>query len=141
MDKDILTEMPKEMYGFVLGAQKHFNGVKDRLTMLKPGDEFVGGIKVLDTPGHTPGHISFEVAGDGGLIIMGDAIVSTAVFFPHPEWHFGFDSIPEMAAKTRSTVLERAAGEKLKLLGYHWPYPGLGFAEKKDNAYRYVPAA
>jgi hypothetical protein len=26
------------------------------------------------------------------------------------------------------------------MLGYHWPYPGLGYAEKKDNAYRYVAA-
>jgi hypothetical protein len=28
-----------------------------------------------------------------------------------------------------------------KLLGYHWPYPGLGMAEAKDGAYVYVPAA
>jgi hypothetical protein len=27
------------------------------------------------------------------------------------------------------------------LLGYHWPYPGIGMAEKKDGAYTYVPQA
>ena len=141
MGKDILTQMPKEMHPFVLGAQKHFNGVKDRLTMLKPGDEVAGGIKVLDTSGHTPGHISFEVAGDGGLILVADSIANPVVFFPHPEWHFGFDSIPDVAAKARAKLLDRAAAEKIKLLGYHWPYPGLGFAEKKNGAYQYVAAS
>jgi glyoxylase-like metal-dependent hydrolase (beta-lactamase superfamily II) len=140
MGKDIFNQMPKEMHPFVLGAQKHFGGVKDRVTMLKPGDEFVGGIRVLDTFGHTPGHISFEVAGDGGLIIVGDAITQTMVFFPHPDWHFGFDAIKDLASANRAKLLDRAASEKIKMLGYHWPYPGLGYAEKKNNAYRYVAA-
>ena len=30
--------------------------------MVKDGDEIVPGLSVLDTPGHTPGHISLEVA-------------------------------------------------------------------------------
>ena len=29
----------------------------------------------------------------------------------------------------------------MKLLGYHWPYPGVGYAERADTAYRYTPAS
>jgi glyoxylase-like metal-dependent hydrolase (beta-lactamase superfamily II) len=133
--------MPKEMEAFVLGAQKHLNGVKDKVTMVKGGDEIVTGIKVLDTAGHTPGHISFEVAGGEGLILTYDSIAVPAVFFPHPDWHFGFDADAALAAKSRAALLDRAATDKMKLIGFHWPYPGVGFAERKDNAYTYVPAS
>jgi glyoxylase-like metal-dependent hydrolase (beta-lactamase superfamily II) len=140
MGKDILTQMPKEMHPFVIGAQKHLKGAEPRITMVKPGDEIAAGIRVLDTFGHTPGHVCFEVAGDGGLIIVGDAIPVPAIWFPHPEWRFGFDAIPELAIASRTRLLARAAAEKLKLLGFHWPYPGIGHAEARDGAFHYVAA-
>jgi hypothetical protein len=34
-----------------------------------------------------------------------------------------------------------AASGKKKMLGYHWPYPGLAMAEAKDGAFVYVPAS
>ncbi len=141
MGPDILTQMPAEMHPFVLGAQKHLNGVKDRVTMVKPGDDVVAGIRVLDTAGHTPGHGSFEVDGDDGLIIVGDAITGMPdIRFAHPDWHFGFDAIPDLAVANRTKLLDRAASERTKLLGFHWPYPGVGHAERKDGAYQYVAA-
>jgi hypothetical protein len=27
----------------------------------------------------------------------------------------------------------------MKMLGFHWPYPGLGVAERMGPGYRYVP--
>ncbi len=62
------------------------------------------------------------------------------VGFPHPEWRFGFDAIPGLAVANRKKLLDRAANEKLKLLGYHWPYPGIGHAEAKDGTYQFVAA-
>jgi glyoxylase-like metal-dependent hydrolase (beta-lactamase superfamily II) len=140
MDKDILTKMPSEMHPFVLGAQKHLNGAKDRVTMVKPGDDIVSGIRVLETHGHTPGHVSFEVVGEDGLIIVGDAIGLPAMYFPHPEWRLAFDANHELAVANRKKLLDRAATDKTKMLGFHWPYPGVGYAERKDSAYQYVGA-
>ena len=139
MDPNLKSQMPEAMHLFVDGAQKHFSAVKEQVTMLKPGDEVVAGIRVLDTAGHTPGHVSFEVAGGDGLIIVGDAIAVPAVFFPHPEWRFGFDAIADLAVENRKALLDRAATDKIKMIGFHWPYPGVGYAERKDDAYRYVP--
>ncbi len=98
------------------------------------------GIAVIDTPGHTPGHVSFELAGDDGLVLVGDVVNTPAVFFAHPEWKFGFDTDPEMAGKTRRSFLDYASHGKKKLIGYHWTYPGLGMAEVKDGAFAYVPS-
>jgi glyoxylase-like metal-dependent hydrolase (beta-lactamase superfamily II) len=33
-------------------------------------------LKVIDTPGHTPGHVSFLLERDGGLLFVGDAAVA-----------------------------------------------------------------
>ena len=140
MDKELINKMPKEMHGFVTGAQFQLGAIQDRVSMFKPGSELMTGIGVIDTAGHTPGHVTFEVAGDSGLILMADTIASPSVGFPHPDWRFGFDAIPDLAIANRKKMLDRAAADKLKLLGYHWPYPGIGHAEKKDGAYQFVAA-
>ncbi len=93
---------------------------------------------MLDTAGHTPGHISLEIAGGDGLIVVGDVVPHTTVSFAHPEWRFGFDAIPELAAASRRQLFDRAAAGKIKLIGYHWPYPGVGYAERKDGAFRFM---
>ena len=140
MDKDLVSKMPK-MEPFILGAQKHLSGVKERVVMFKPGAEVTAGIGAVDMTGHTPGHTAFEIPGGEGLIIAADTIASLFVGFPHPDWRFGGDITPDLAIASRKKLLDRAAKEKVKLLGYHWPYPGVGFAEKKDGAYQYVPAS
>ncbi|WDZ78740.1 MBL fold metallo-hydrolase [Ensifer adhaerens] len=145
-DPNFEKTMPQALHGFAKGAQRDLFSVKDRLTLVKPGDEIVSGMQVLDTRGHTPGHISLQLAGgDGaghdGLVITGDAVTSNVVFFEHPEWHFGFDTDAELALKNRKALIDRAASERLALLGYHWAYPGIGRAERNGAAYRFVAAA
>lgn len=137
-DRDLMKKMPEEMHPFVAGAQRNLARIKDKVKTVKPGEDIVTGLRVLDTAGHTPGHISLELAGGDGLIVTGDAIPHAAVTFAHPEWRFGFDAIPELAIANRRKLFDRAASEKVKLIGYHWPYPGVGFAERKDGGYRFV---
>ena len=125
----------------VKGIQGQLAAIKEKVTMFKPGSELVSGMNVIDTAGHTPGHVSFELAGGDGLIITGDAITNAAVFFAHPDWKFGFDADHAGAAANRKKILDMASSGKKKMLGYHWPYPGIGMAEAKDGAYVYVPAS
>ncbi|KQV84064.1 MBL fold metallo-hydrolase [Rhizobium sp. Root1220] len=139
-DKDYEAHMPAALHAFARGAQRDLFAVKDRLTLVKPGDEIVAGMQVVETRGHTPGHVSIELAGDGNLLITADACTNDVIFFEHPAWHFGFDTEPDVALKNRAALLDRAASEKLKLLGYHWSYPGVGYAERDGNAYRFVKA-
>ena len=137
--EDLVSKMPKDMEGMVKGIQGQLAAIKEKVTMFKPGSELVSGLNVIDTAGHTPGHVSFELAGGDGLVITGDAITNPAVFFAHPDWKFGFDADGATAAASRKKLLDMAASGKKKMLGYHWPYPGLGMAEAKDGAYVYVP--
>ncbi len=135
-------KLPEAMRPMALGAQKHFGAAKEKLVLVKPGQEIAAGITVLDTPGHTPGHASFAVPGEGGgLIILGDVFNNPAVYFAHPEWYFGFDADKDQAVATRKAMLDRAATDKVKLIGYHWVYPGVGYAERDGAAFKYVPAS
>lgn len=137
-DPDYETSMPEALHAFARGSQRDLFAVKERLTRVKPGDEIVSGMSVVSTRGHTPGHISLELAGDGNLLISGDVIPNDIVSFGNPEWHFGFDTEPEIARTNRAALMDKAANEKLRMLGYHWSYPGVGYVERAGTGYRFV---
>jgi glyoxylase-like metal-dependent hydrolase (beta-lactamase superfamily II) len=138
---DTVGKFPKDFQVFVTEAQRNLTRVKDVVTMVKPGDDIVTGVRVLDSAGHTPGHISLEIDGDEGLIIVADAVVFPSLSFEHPEWQIAMDAISDLAAANRAKLLDRAATDKIRMVGFHWPYPGVGHAERKDSAYRFVPAS
>jgi glyoxylase-like metal-dependent hydrolase (beta-lactamase superfamily II) len=139
MDPDYLNTMPAVLHEFALGARRDLGAIEDRLVMLEAGDDIVSGLRAIDTAGHTPGHLSLEMAGGGGLIITADAATNEIASFRHPQATFGYDTIPELAIRNRARLIERAAADRIKLLGYHWTYPGVGYAERRGNAYRYAP--
>ena len=141
MDPGYVNNMPSELHDFAKGARRDLAAIKQRVVMLRPGDDIVTGLRAIDTAGHTPGHLSLEMAGGEGLIISADAATNEIASFAHPKARFGYDTIPELAIRNRARLIERAATDHTKLLGYHWTYPGIGFAEAKGNGYRYVPAS
>jgi len=134
-----LRGLPAERAGFVTGARRNYAALKDKVKMMKPGDEVVPGVHVLDTPGHTQGHVSLELAGGDGLIIAGDVLTHPIVSFRYPQWRPAADHVPDQAVETRRKLLDRLATDKSRLIGYHLPYPGHGMVERKDGAYRFVP--
>jgi glyoxylase-like metal-dependent hydrolase (beta-lactamase superfamily II) len=40
------------------------------------GGRLPGDLRVIDTPGHTPGHVSYLLEREGGTLFVGDAAVS-----------------------------------------------------------------
>jgi glyoxylase-like metal-dependent hydrolase (beta-lactamase superfamily II) len=133
--------LPAERAGFVTGARRRFDAIKGRVKMVKPGDDIVTGLRVVDTAGHTQGHVSLEVAGGAGLIIGSDVLTHPLISFAHPEWRTTADHVPDQAATTRKTLLDRLVADKTQLIGFHLPYPGVGRVERKGSAYRFVADA
>jgi glyoxylase-like metal-dependent hydrolase (beta-lactamase superfamily II) len=72
MDPDYLANMPAALHDFAKGTQRDLSAIKERVILLKPGDDVVTGLRALDTAGHTPGHLSFELGGGEGLLIAVD---------------------------------------------------------------------
>ncbi|MGI9522270.1 MAG: MBL fold metallo-hydrolase [Hyphomicrobiaceae bacterium] len=140
MSKDILENLPDDRVAFGVGAQRNLKAVEEKLSRVKPGDEIVSGMAVLDTAGHTPGHISLEL-GDAraAIIVIGDALLHPVISFRHPEWRPAMDHMPDEAVDTRKRLLAKLASEQQNVVGYHLPTPGLGRVMKKGTAYEFVP--
>ena len=119
----------------VLGA------LDDRLRTVRAEEEVAPGIRSIPSPGHTPGHISVGVEGGGKqLLLTGDAIVFTHASFEHPEWELWTDLERERAARTRRRLLDRAVADEMLMLGFHFPFPGLGYTLEYGDAFRWHPA-
>jgi glyoxylase-like metal-dependent hydrolase (beta-lactamase superfamily II) len=131
--------LPAERAGFVTGARRRYEAIEKKLTMFKPGDDIVTGLRVIDTPGHTQGHVSLDVG--GGLVIGGDVLTHPLISFAHPEWRPVADHVPDQAVVTRQKLLDRLAADKAKLIGFHLPYPGIGRVERKDSAFGFIADA
>lgn len=138
---DEASALPAEIQPFVEGARRDLLAIGDRVKLIDDGDEITQGMRVLATPGHTPGHLSVVLEGDVPLIITIDAISSEIVSFEHPDWSFGFDMDPANARVTRKALLEQAVAENAKLLGFHWTYPGVGRIKRAGDAYEFISAA
>jgi glyoxylase-like metal-dependent hydrolase (beta-lactamase superfamily II) len=133
--------LPAERAGFVTGARRRFAAIKDRVKMVKAGDDIVTGVRVVDSAGHTQGHVSLEIAGGEGLIVGSDVLTHPLISFAHPEWRTTADHVPDQAVTTRKRLLDRLAADKSRLIGFHLPYPGVGTVARNGAAYRFEPAA
>ncbi|MEP6476047.1 MAG: MBL fold metallo-hydrolase [Actinomycetota bacterium] len=79
------------------------------LSLESDDHEVSAGVRVLHTPGHTPGHRSVLVEGDdeGALLLTGD-LLHLPVHITHPGWLSSHDDDPAMGAASRSATLRRA---------------------------------
>jgi len=138
---DAMRGLPAERAGFVTGARRNYAAIKERVKMIRPGEDIVSGLQAVATPGHTQGHVALALAGGDGLIVGGDVLTHPLISFMHPEWRPAADHVPDQAAETRRKLLDRLAADRSRLIGFHLPYPGVGTVERKDSAWRFVPAA
>jgi len=120
-------------------VRQRFAPYAGRIERFAPGAEVTPGITAIGTPGHSPGHCSFLIAdGNAQALVLGDACITPGLFMANPEWYPVFDMDPTQAVATRKAVLERAATERMPVIGYHFPMPATGRVERAGTGYRLV---
>lgn len=104
------------------------------------GFEVTPGVRLLPTPGHTPGHIAVLIESEGAqALITGDVLHHpTQAMFPFVGSSVDVDSA--LAAQTREETLRWAAQEEILLLGSHFTDPTGGWIGQDGDAYRFTPA-
>ncbi|MCZ0811730.1 MAG: MBL fold metallo-hydrolase [Pseudomonadota bacterium] len=141
MQDGLVDRVPAEDQQFVLGAVNSIGVDGAEWTLVQDGHEVVPGLTMFDTPGHTPGHMSLRVdSGDQSLIALGDAMTHAYTNFAHPEWYNNFDNEGEQTVATRKRLLDMAAEDRIAILGYHFPFPGVGHVQRDGDIHRFVPA-
>lgn len=116
-------------------------GLKKKVTPYEWGKEVAPGLLAVEAIGHTPGHTSYVLSsGSDKVFIQSDVTNAPALFVRHPDWHIMYDQDPAQAETTRRKVYDMLVAERLKVQGFHYPFPALGHVEKDGSGYRLVPA-
>lgn len=116
--------------------------LNDKMTFLEDGGTVTPGITALAAFGHSPGHMAFMLDSDGKqLAITADCANHYVWSLAHPDWEVRFDADKAAAAATRKAVFGMIAADRLPFIGYHMPFPAVGFVETTDAGFRYVPAS
>lgn len=114
--------------------------VADKFSFLKPGDDVVTGIRAMEAYGHTPGQLTFHIESEGKQIFFwADCAHHHVASLARPEWHCVFDIDKEMAAATRKRIFDMLATDRIPVVGYHMPFPSIGYVDRLDPAgYRWI---
>ncbi|MDR5651042.1 MBL fold metallo-hydrolase [Ruixingdingia sedimenti] len=114
--------------------------LNERFTFVDDGAAVTGGITAMATFGHTPGHMSWILeSADQRLAVIGDVTNHPVWSLARPEWEVRFDADKATAAATRRRLLGMLAADRMPFIGYHMPFPGVGYVATEGEGFRYVP--
>jgi len=131
---------PDFMVPFIDGAKKNLNAYRDRLVMVKDEQPVVTGVTAIATPGHTLGHTVYAISsGNAAMVNTGDLAHHPVLLLRKPLWEFAYDTDPKLSAQSRSRMLDRLAKDRLAVLSYHFPWPGLGHVAREGDGFGWYP--
>src|SRR4051812_6704515 len=140
-DFDFWTDESKAggpLKDFIVHARKNLLPVRDRIVVIKDGQEFLPGVQAIAAPGHTVGHTVFMVTSAGkSFCFMGDLSHHAVLLLEKPRMEFSYDTDPKQAAETRVKLLGMLAANKTAVMSYHYAWPGYGHIAKAGDGFHY----
>jgi glyoxylase-like metal-dependent hydrolase (beta-lactamase superfamily II) len=122
-------------------VKRRFAPYTARLRQYQDGAELSPGVRAVAGYGHTPGHTCIHVAdGNDQLLVLADLANRPELFVRNPGWHAVFDFDGAQAEQSRRRLLDRAATDRIRVTGYHFPFPGNGYIAREGEGYRFVLA-
>lgn len=116
--------------------------LNDKFAFLDDGGSVTGGITAMAAFGHSPGHMVYMIESGGQrLAITADTANHYVWSLQRPDWEVKFDMDKAAAAAMRKQVFGMLAADKVPFIGYHMPFPAMGFVEAQGEGFRYVPAS
>ncbi|SCY83776.1 MULTISPECIES: MBL fold metallo-hydrolase [unclassified Pseudomonas] len=94
-------------------------------------------VRLLPTPGHTPGHVSVHIESQGQVAVITGDIMHHPVQMAIPDKHCAFDHDKAQACCTRRTFLARYQDSDALVIGSHFPEPTAGHVLSDQSAWRF----
>ncbi|MDQ2091588.1 MBL fold metallo-hydrolase [Marimonas arenosa] len=114
----------------------------ESMTMLDDGGSVASGVTAMAAFGHTPGHMTYMIESDGQQLLIAADFANHYVWsLAYPDWEVKFDRDKAMAAQTRRRILGMIAADKIPFIGYHMPWPAMGYVESHGDGFHYVPSS
>ncbi|MEV6400667.1 MBL fold metallo-hydrolase [Streptomyces sp. NPDC051907] len=114
-------------------------GLLDAVDVPDQGADVAPGLRLLPTPGHTPGHIAVQISSQGETALITGDCIHHPVQFAHPAIGSCVDIDPDQAEATRRGLLDMLADTGALVLGTHFPAPTAGRVTPHGKAYRLAP--
>ncbi|WP_217433726.1 MBL fold metallo-hydrolase [Caulobacter sp. S45] len=114
--------------------------ITPQVRTFEPGTEVVQGVSAVAAPGHTPGHVGYEIAsGPQHLFDMGDVAHSSIVSLAKPDWAIAYDTDKTEGEATRRALLTRLAASHEPVFAPHFPFPGVGRIVAAGGGFAWSP--
>lgn len=124
------------------GYEAQVRPLLEKTTFLDDGGSVASGITAMAAFGHSPGHMAYRLESNGAqLVVSADTANHYVWSLAYPDWEVKFDADKAAAAATRMAVFAMLAADKVPFIGYHMPFPGMGYVEARAEGFRYVPAS
>ncbi|MBN8630919.1 MAG: MBL fold metallo-hydrolase [Rhodobacterales bacterium] len=124
------------------GFDKNVKPLNEKITFLDDGGSVASGITGMNAFGHSPGHMVYHIESDGQrLMLTADTANHYVWSLQKPDWEVRFDADKPTAAAVRKQIFGMIAADRIPFIGYHMPFPALGYVEAKDDGFRFVPAS
>jgi len=93
-------------------------------------------VRLLPTPGHTPGHVSVMIESQGdSAIITGDSMHHPCQLV-HAHWSPGVDQDADLAMRTRMAMIKDLIDTPTLVIGTHWAGATAGYIVKDGASCR-----
>jgi len=111
----------------------------EQFTFLEAGGFAASGMTAMGAFGHTPGHMNYMIESEGVQLYLGADFANHYVWsLAHPDWEVRFDMDKPAAAAMRRQILDMLSADKIAFVGYHMPWPGIGYvARTSSGGYAY----
>lgn len=114
--------------------------LNDQFSFLDDAGEVTSGITAMAAFGHTPGHMTYMLESGGQqLVLIADLANHPVWSLAKPDWEVRFDMDKAAAAASRRKVLGMLAADKIPMIGYHMPFPAVGYVAADGDGFQYVP--
>lgn len=124
------------------GFDRNVRPFNARMTFLDDGGSVAPGITAIAAFGHTPGHMAYLLESEGQrLMLTADTANHYIWSLARPDWEVRFDADKTAGAATRKVIFGMIAADRLPFIGYHMPFPALGYVEPRESGFRYVAAS
>lgn len=115
--------------------------------VVAPNHRVEPAVRLRPSPGHTPGHVSVEIAAPRGAVSEsvagGGAITGDLMHSPlqvlAPDLSPSVDVDGALSAQSRRVFLEEAADSRRLVLGTHFPLPSAGHVVRSGEGFRWRP--
>jgi len=94
-------------------------------------------VRLIPTPGHTPGHVSVGIESDGSSAVITGDMIHHPCQIMEPTWSSLADVDAGQGSSTRAAFLDRYCGSSTLIIGTHFATPTAGYVVRAGQGFEF----